>query len=264
MTLLRVDRLSISYSDKGKNLEAVSTATFSLAFHENLAIVGESGSGKTSLAGAFLPPKARREKKISGSIYFKEKPLWEDPYPPIAFIFQDPQAALDPTMKIGHQLAEAIFENKKARYRKALSLLDEVFLPNVERIFHCYPHELSRGMLQRVNIAIALAKNAELIIADEPTTALDITTNYQILSLLQTLQEKRGFSLLLISHHLALVRTLCARTIVMHQGRIIEEGKTEDLFAHPRHPATQKLIASAHFFSHNKELPSTTQPLEAL
>jgi ABC-type dipeptide/oligopeptide/nickel transport system ATPase component len=253
MTLLCIEHLSVFYSDNGSSYEAVKDVSFSLAAQESLAIIGESGCGKSSLMGALLPPQARKEKRITGQILYKEKPLQADTQHSIAFIFQDPLLALNPTMRIGHQLTESLFlqqkSSKKAAKKEALSLLEEVYLTNAEKIFDSYPHEVSRGMLQRVTIAMALAQKADLIAADEPTTALDITTNNQILALLRTLQKNRGFSLLLISHHLALVSEMCPRTLVMHQGAIIEEGSTKELFFSPKHPQTQRLIESAHLFS---------------
>ncbi len=259
MTLLQVENLSVFYPNDPLSRRAVEEASFSLYAQESLALIGESGCGKTSLIEALLPRQARREKEISGQIFYKGKPLREEGSSSIAFIFQDPLLALNPTIKVGYQLRESLLLQQdissKAAQKEALSLLEEVYLLNAEKIFHRYPHELSRGMLQRITIAMALAQKADLIVADEPTTALDITTSNQILSLLQMLQKKRGFSLLLISHHLALVREMCQRTIVMHQGKIVEEGPTQKIFSSPRHPATKRLVASAHFFSHPETPP---------
>jgi peptide/nickel transport system ATP-binding protein len=253
MKLLFIENLSVSYLQKKSCSAAVKKVSLSVDFQEKVAIIGGSGSGKTSLISAFLPPKARRDKRIDGTIFYKGKILWKEIFPLIAFIFQDPLLALNPTLPMGKQLMETLLFQKKGflqAKKEALGLMEEVAIVDAERVFHLYPHEMSRGMLQRITIAIALAQKSELIVADEPTTALDVATASQILSLLQTMQKKQKFSLLLISHQLALVHEMCQRTYVLHEGEIIEEGDTHALFSSPQHPETQKLIQSAHFFSH--------------
>jgi ABC-type dipeptide/oligopeptide/nickel transport system ATPase component len=262
MKLLEIENLVVSYPSGDGFFDALKGVSLFVSPQESLALIGQSGCGKTSLISALLPPSARRDRKISGKIFYQGHPLWENKSSPIAFIFQDPLSALNPTRKIKQQLLETLLLGKNS-YREAekeaLYLLHEVALPNPEKILSLYPHEMSRGMLQRVTIAIALAMKSFLIVADEPTTALDVTTSSQILNLLQALQKKKGFSLLLISHDLGSIAKLCSRAIVLHEGIIIEEGSTQQLFSSPQHQQTKKLIKAAQFFLH---LPAT--PMETL
>jgi oligopeptide/dipeptide ABC transporter ATP-binding protein len=251
-TLLEVIELSISFSSQVVPVQKIS---FSLHEEETVGIVGESGSGKTlsmcSVMG-LLPYNA----KVSGSILLegkniltmseKEKRLFRGKK--IAMVFQDPMTSLNPTMKIGWQIVESILLHNRISFsqakKKALELLDSVFITDPDRSFHLYPHELSGGMRQRVCIAIALAGSPSILIADEPTTALDVTIQAEILSLLKIIQEKRKLSILLISHNFGVIASLSDRVMVMYGGKIVEKGTPKDILHQPKHPYTKLLLQS--------------------
>ena len=223
---------------------------------EIMGLVGESGSGKTVTAmmvsGLLRPEQASFRGKIlldgrdlltsSGdtlrSIQGKD----------ICVVFQEPMSAMDPTMRIGPQVEECLRVHTDLppgkRRELALQALRDVDLPEAEDVYRKYPHELSGGMLQRVMIAAAILPRPKLLLADEPTTALDVTIQAQILELLRRLNRELGMSILFISHNLAVVRKLCTRVAVMEKGRIVETGPVEDIFFHPQAPYTQRLIAA--------------------
>ncbi len=253
--MIRVRDLRVSFMDHGVPEEAVHGISFCIADGEIVGIVGESGSGKTqtALAMAGLSP---RHAKLQGEISIDGKNLVDMNRnelrsmqgSEIAMVFQEPMTSLNPTMRIGRQVEEVLTIHTKLskaeRKERALQALRDVELPDVERAYRKYPHEMSGGQRQRVMIASAVIGSPKLLIADEPTTALDVTIQEEILKLLGKLNREKGMSILFISHDLRVIRKLCTRVIVMSQGVIVEEGPVEDVFCHPKHEYTKKLIAS--------------------
>lgn len=266
--LLEVNNLRVRFPGSTGSIHPVDGVSLSIARGEVLALVGESGSGK-SLTGLSLLKLIPRPGEIdSGSqilldgkdlLSLQGEALRQVRGRRIAMIFQDPLNSLNPVLTIGEQVAETIRAHlpvsKKDARSRAEGLLAEVGIADPVARYGNYPHQLSGGMGQRVMIAIALAAEPELLIADEPTTALDVTVQAQILELLDTLRQKRGMSVLLISHDLGVVAGRADRVAVMYAGRIVEEAPTERLFAAPAHPYTRGLFAS---------VPSLTGPRERL
>lgn len=259
--ILTLNQLSIAFSHEGKEQLAVDHITFELRRGSTLGIVGESGSGKsvTSLAIMGLVPKPNG--KISGgSIIFhdtggtktdllqlspKEMRHWRGKR--IAMIFQEPMTSLNPSARCGKQVMENILEHEKVTPSEArqrtLQLFREVMLPDPEGTFKAYPHQVSGGQKQRVMIAMALACNPDILIADEPTTALDVTVQKTILGLLRTLQKKHDISLIFISHNLDVIAEIAEDVLVMYRGEIVEKGSIRQIFNHPQHPYTKGLLA---------------------
>ena len=251
--LLEVQDLKVAFASGGREVRAVDGVSYSVYAGQTLAIVGESGSGKTVSCRAvigLLPPSA----VVTGSARFQDAELiglTDDQLRPhrgadVAMVFQDPARSLNPTMRIGAQIAEAVRAHRplsrpEARAR-AVELLRLVHMPLPERRCADYPHQLSGGMRQRVMIAIALACRPKLLIADEPTTALDVTTQAQIMELLLELQAELGMALMLISHDLGLAASYADEVIVMYAGRIVEQAPASRLFGHVRMPYTQALL----------------------
>lgn len=230
---IKVERLSAYY---GK-LRAVYDVSFSLKSGQTLALVGESGSGKSTIALALADAL---EGKVEGKIIRQGE---------LAMVFQDPSTALNPVYTIGWQLLETIWVKLKldeeAAYKKAISMLQEVGLPSPEIIFEKYPHELSGGQRQRAMIAMALVGDPEVLIADEPTTALDVTVQLEVLSLLKRLQKERGMALLLITHDMGVVEKMADRVMVLYAGEMVEEGSVDEVMKHPKHPYTEALIEAS-------------------
>jgi ABC-type dipeptide/oligopeptide/nickel transport system ATPase component len=256
--LIEVSNLKISFSlDSGsKVIQAVDDISFRVAENEVLVLAGESGSGKTVTALALtriLPPAAQI---TSGSVIFrgqdllalKEESLVKIRGRDIAYIFQEPASFLNPVFTIGSQIAEAIMlhqaKTKEGARKEALELLRLVQIKEPERVFASYPHQLSGGMNQRVFTAMSLACRPKLLIADEPTTALDVTVESQIIRLLLDLKKTLGFSMLFITHNLTLAKKIADRVCVMYKGKIVEEAGISALFAQPQHAHTKELIAA--------------------
>ena len=256
--LLEVKNLRINFKTYAGLVQAVRGVDFTLSKGETLAIVGESGSGKSVTSNALMrlipQPAGRYE---DGQILFEGKDLLKLSEREmesirgneIAMIFQDPMTALNPTMRVGKQIMEVILTHKKgvskeAAKQRAIELLAEVGIPDPERRFKQYPHEFSGGMRQRVVIAIALAAEPKILIADEPTTALDVTIQAQILELMKKIQEKNGNAIIFITHDLGVVANVADRVAVMYAGQIVEYGSSHDIFYNPKHPYTWGLLGS--------------------
>ncbi|QRG68672.1 ABC transporter ATP-binding protein [Brevibacillus choshinensis] len=254
--LLEVDQLRVSFRTYGGEVQAVRGVSFSVREGETLAIVGESGCGKSVTARALMGMIPRSGQVKSGSIRYRGNELtrltkqeWRQVRgSQIGMIFQDPMTSLNPTMKIGQQIAEGLIKHRKqakAQAREeAQKLLEKVGISEAARRYEQYPHELSGGMRQRVGIAMALACHPQLIIADEPTTALDVTIQAQILRLMKELQEQLNTSIILITHDLGVVAELADHVAVMYAGVVVESGRVEEIFDNPRHPYTQGLLQS--------------------
>ncbi|GEK32382.1 oligopeptide transport ATP-binding protein OppD [Kurthia zopfii] len=257
-TILEVKDLQINFKTYAGVVHAVRGVNFDLKQGETLAIVGESGSGKSVTSNALMklipqPPGIY----AGGQILFEGRdliPLTEKEMTKlrgndIAMIFQDPMTALNPTMKIGKQITEVILKHQKgtpkaAAKKRAIELLDEVGIPYPEKRFSQYPHEFSGGMRQRVVIAIALAAEPKLLIADEPTTALDVTIQAQIIELMKKIQKERNTSIIFITHDLGVVANIADRVAVMYAGQIVEYGDVNEIFYNPKHPYTWGLLGS--------------------
>ena len=255
--LLRVDNLHVEFSGRESSVHAVRGASFAIDEGETVALVGESGSGKSVTALSILQllpyPRARHP---AGSIRFRgtelvgasEQAMSAIRGDRIAMIFQEPMTSLNPLHTIAKQIGETLKLHKGMRGPQArsrtLELLGLVGLPEPEKRLDAYPHQLSGGQRQRVMIAMALANEPDLLIADEPTTALDVTIQAQILALLKDLKKRFGMAMLLITHDLAIVRKMADRVCVMTQGEIVEQAASEDIFRRPQHPYTRKLLAA--------------------
>ncbi len=247
--LLSVEDLEVSFKTYLGKVHAVRGISFDVKPGETIAIVGESGCGKSVTAHTImgLTPTNNIDK---GSITFEDNPILGQPRKvmqqirgkQIAMIFQDPMTSLNPSMRIGKQIMEVLPKN--IAEKRALELLNLVEISHPEKRMRQYPHELSGGMRQRVMIAIALAHNPKLLIADEPTTALDVTIQAQILNLMKKVQKQLGMSIILITHDLGIVAGMCDRVLVMYAGKIVEASSVNELYASPAHPYTRGLLNS--------------------
>lgn len=254
--LLEVKNLKTQFKLKKGIVNAVNNIDFSIDKGEILAIVGESGSGKSVTSLSIMGLVQDPGKVVDGEILFKGKDLRKRSDKEIqsirgneiSMIFQEPMTSLNPVYKIKNQLMESIMTHmnlsKKEALERAIKMLDLVGIPSPEKRINDYPHQMSGGMRQRVMIAMALSCHPELLIADEPTTALDVTIQAQILELIQSLREKLNMAVLLITHDLGVVAETADRVIVMYCGRIVEEATAEELFRHPKHPYTVGLLES--------------------
>ena len=256
-TLLDVQGLKTYFFTRDGVVRAVDGLSFSVARGETLAIVGESGCGKSvtslSILRLIASPPGRT---VEGSVVFEGRDLLELSEPEmrkvrgdaISMIFQEPMTSLNPVLTIGRQIAEVLTLHRglarEDAMRRAIEMLKLVRIPEPEQRVTEYPHQLSGGMRQRVMIAMALACEPRLLIADEPTTALDVTIQAQILDLMRELKERTGAAIVLITHDLGVVAEMAQRVVVMYAGRKVEEGPVEALFAHPRHPYTRGLLDS--------------------
>ena len=264
MALLDVKELSVHFGDEKALFKAVDRISYQVNQGEVLGIVGESGSGKSVSSLAVMGLIDFPGRVSAKGLEFEGKDLLS--LPPkekrelvgadIAMIFQDPMTSLNPAYTVGFQIMEAIKAHqggsKKERRKRTLELLRLVGIPDPESRIDVYPHQLSGGMSQRVMIAMAIACKPRLLIADEPTTALDVTIQAQIVDLLLELQQKECMSLILITHDLALVAEAAHRIIVMYAGQVVEEGRAEDIFREPKHPYTQALLRSLPEFAEGK------------
>lgn len=254
--MLKVENLNIKFTDKLGNFTAVENFELEMETGEIVGIVGESGSGKSMTCHAIMGLLRREGVEVTGRALFDGKDLismtdeelrtyqGEE----LSIIFQEPMTSLNPTMKIGRQVEESLRihtklgrEERKCRALEAMKLAE---LDEPEKIYGCYPHELSGGMRQRVMIASALVLRPQLLIADEPTTALDVTIQAEILKTLKEINRKEGTSILFISHDLGVIRALCQRVVVMQNGLIVEQGPVEQVFHKPQQEYTKKLIAA--------------------
>ncbi len=254
--LLEVKNLKTSFFTHVGEVKAIGGVSFDLNKGEAIGIVGESGSGKSVTSLSIMRLLQFPGKIVDGEVYFKgqdlakksDKEMQTIRGNEIAMIFQDPMTSLNPVYTIGDQIMEAIRRhqglNKAEAKKKAIEMLRLVGIPSPEKRVDNYPHEFSGGMRQRAMIAIALSCEPSLLIADEPTTALDVTIQAQILELMKDLKEKINTSIVLITHDLGVVADVCSRIIVMYGGLIMEEGKTEDIFYNPKHPYTMGLLKS--------------------
>ena len=254
--LLDIKNERLSFFTPAGEVKALNNVSFSMKQGEVLGIVGESGSGKSVTAYSLMGLTAYPGKLIGGEIRFNghevekmtEKEFRKMRGEEVSIIFQDPMTSLNPVYTIGNQIVEMVRlhtnKDKKAAYARAKELLELVGINEPERRLKQYPHELSGGMRQRVMIAIALACEPKLLIADEPTTALDVTIQAQILELMMELRKKLGMSIIMITHDLGVVASMCEKIAVMYAGKIVEYGTTDEIFYEPKHEYTKGLINS--------------------
>lgn len=266
--LLEINDLHVSFHVRGGEVKAVRGINFHVNQGEAVAIVGESGCGKSVTAQSILRLLPSPPSKVKqGEIFFKENDLLKLKErdmqsirgKDIGMIFQDPMTSLNPTMTIGRQITEVLMKHQQMTAAqakaRAIEMLSMVGIPNPASRFQQYPHEFSGGMRQRAMIAIALACKPSLLIADEPTTALDVTIQAQILRVMKQLQQEMGTSIILITHDLGIVADLCDRVIVMYAGKIVETGTKWDIFKNPQHPYTKGLLRSLPRLDQKKDEP---------
>lgn len=267
-TLLEVKDLHVTFQTQKQKVQAVRGVSFQMQRGERLGIVGESGSGKSATVKALVKLLPEYTSSISGKVLFgendlvafSEKEMQRVRGKEIGMIFQDPMTSLNPTIKIGKQIVEGFRRHHSAvsfeeAYAYAIEMLELVGIPEAARRIEEYPHTLSGGMRQRVMIALALASKPKLLLADEPTTSLDVTIQAQILDLMKDLQEKTETSILLITHDLSVIANFCDRVLVMYAGKIVESATVEELFSNPKHPYTQRLLQSIPRLNMSADLP---------
>lgn len=256
MSLLKVNNLHTYFDTRRGPVKAVNGVTFSLEEGKTLGIVGESGSGKSQTAMSILKLFQKNQQIVEGEIFFEgeeisaftKKEMLKIRGNEISMIFQEPMTSLNPVFTVKWQLMEALqlhedLDNKAAE-KRAYELLEAVKIPNADRVIKQYPHQLSGGMSQRVMIAMALACSPKLLIADEPTTALDVIIQAEILKLMNDLKEKYNTSILFISHDLGVVSQMADDVIVMYGGKIVESAPIKDIFKNAQHPYTKRLMAA--------------------
>ena len=278
MALLEVNNLRTSFFTDAGEVKAVDGVSFTLDHGKVLGIVGESGSGKSVTAYSIMQILAPTGKIVGGSVKLDgqelvgadEKTLRTVRGNKVSIIFQDPMTSLNPTYTVGHQLEEAILlhtpRNKKEARARALEMLRLVNVNEPEKRLKQYPYELSGGMRQRVMIAMALACEPDILIADEPTTALDVTIQAQILELMRDLQKKLGMAIIMITHDLGVVAQMCDEVVVMYAGSICEQGTADEIFYNPRHEYTKGLMRSIPTAENNGQRlqPITGTPIDLL
>ncbi|QVK17239.1 ABC transporter ATP-binding protein [Mycoplasmatota bacterium] len=255
-TILEVKDLAISFKTVNGTVKAVRNVSFKLKKGETLAIVGESGSGKSVTSRAILGILAGNSIYEGGSIFYDGQDLMKIKEPDfhkirgtkISMIFQDPMSSLNPIMKVGKQISEALYLKlgltKAEAKKRTIELMTEVGIDQPEKRYYQYPFQFSGGMRQRIVIAIALANNAEILICDEPTTALDVTIQAQILELINKIKKERNLSVIFITHDLGVVANMADRVAVMYAGKIVEYGNVEEIFYQPKHPYTWALLSA--------------------
>jgi oligopeptide transport system ATP-binding protein len=267
-TTLEVRNLHVNFRTLGRVLHAVRGIEFSMLQGETLGIVGESGCGKSATAKALIQLNPRYGSEFDGEVLYQgenllslsERRMQRIRGKEIGMIFQDPMTSLNPTIKVGRQIMEGYLRHfPKTTHREAQNIaietLKQVGIPHPEERFDAYPHTLSGGMRQRAMIALALACKPKILIADEPTTALDVTIQAQILDLLKTMQQEMHTSILLITHDMSVVAKMCDRVIVMYAGKIVESAPVEQLFSSPQHPYTQRLLSAIPRLNQPKDHP---------
>lgn len=270
--ILDVNRLqTYFYMDDDQVARAVDDISFSVLPGETVAIVGESGSGKSMTALSIMQLINKPGEIVNGTVYLNDQSLTKRSYKQMskirgndmAMIFQEPMTALNPVFTIGNQMIEVIRKHKnltkKTAKEHAISLLNMVGIPRAEEIIHEYPHQLSGGMRQRVMIAIAISCDPQLLIADEPTTALDVTIQAQILNVINEMREKFNTALLLITHDLGVVSEYADRVLVMYCGQVVEQARTKKLLNQTKHPYTEGLLASIPDMNQDAERLGTIQ-----
>jgi oligopeptide transport system ATP-binding protein len=264
--LLEIKNLRTVFKTYAGQVSAINDVSISVGYGEAVGIVGESGSGKSVTMLSVMRLLSENGKVTSGEIDFNgrnmaemsEKQMQVIRGNEIGMIFQDPMTSMNPVFTVGNQLVEAILKHNKKMPRKqaiekAIDMLKLVGMPSPEKRFHQYPHEFSGGMRQRAMIAMALSCEPKLLIADEPTTALDVTIQAQIIELMKELKNKINMSIILITHDLGLVADVCERVVVMYGGTIVEQGPVEDIFYNPKHPYTLGLLSSIPRLNMGKE-----------
>jgi len=255
--ILELKNLKTQFITKDKTVTAVNEVSYHIEKGEILGLVGESGCGKSVTALSIMQLFKDTPGKITGGqVNFKgenlvgksNREMAKIRGKDISMIFQEPMSSLNPTMKIGVQMVELILKHEKMSKKEAqalaLSMLEKVGIPRAKEVMGEYPHQLSGGMNQRVGIAMGMSLNPSLLIADEPTTALDVTIQAQILELMRDINQEFGMSILLITHDLGVVAEMCDRVVVMYAGKVVEEANVYDLFENPQHPYTKGLLAS--------------------
>ncbi|MGO4571253.1 ABC transporter ATP-binding protein [Microvirga sp. 2TAF3] len=275
-TLLSIENYRLDIPTFDGTLKVLDGIDIKLNQGDTLGIVGESGCGKTVLARSILGIGPRRARRVSGHILFEKTKLdelSEDEWRhirgvKISMIFQDPMTYLNPLLTIGRQLSDVLVAHSRAqaakppsraaRLKRCKDLLEQVQISDADRVVRSYPHQLSGGMRQRVLIAMALAGEPKLLIADEPTTALDVTIQAQILKLLRDLVDRLGLTVVMISHDVGAIAALSRRVAVMYAGTVVEQGAADDILTRPRHPYTRGLLAAL------PEIDGDTRPLEAI
>jgi len=270
MSFLEVNNLNVEFNTTDGIVRAVNNVSFSLEEGKILAIVGESGSGKSQTVFAMMG-LLDQNGRATGSVKFEDQEILNLPISElnlirsekIAMIFQDPMTSLNPYMKVSEQMAEVLIHHKGLSktdaIEQSISMLDAVQIPEARNLIRMYPHEISGGMRQRVMIAMSLLCNPKLLIADEPTTALDVTVQAQIMHLLSDIQKEFGTSIILITHDLGVVAGNSDETLVMYGGQVMEIAKTELIYARPTHPYTQGLISAVPRLDDNADKLKTIQ-----
>jgi len=253
MTVLSIQNLNVAFTTEGGDLHALKDVSFEVPERRIVGIVGESGCGKSTLINAILGLLADNGRITEGEILFQDRDLGRlSPRemkdlrgPKIATVFQDPMGALNPVISVGRQMTNIQYRSGLSQAEKvarAVAMLRRVRIPDPEAALSRYPHQFSGGMKQRIAIAMALMMEPALLIADEPTTALDATLEVATIELLQELQAQIGCSVLFISHHLGVIAELCEDVVVMYAGEVVERGTTRQVFHNPRHPYTERLL----------------------
>jgi peptide/nickel transport system ATP-binding protein len=277
--MVDIRNLSVTFNRGGKSVRAVNDVSLSLQPGEVVALLGESGSGKSVTLRSLLrlhPPKTRIEGAIEVAgqdvMGLSKSALSELRGRVVSMVFQEPRLALDPVYTLGHQIAETIRRHEKVSrteaQARALALFEKVRIPSPARRLDTYPHEMSGGMLQRAMIAMALACNPKVLLADEPTTALDATVQIQILLLIRELQREYGLSVIFVTHDIGVAAEVADRIAVMYAGRIVEEGKVAEVIRNPRHPYTQGLLGARVELANGRDrlitIPGSPPDLSAL